>query len=277
MSGLTKTSFAFSAALTALALGACGPIHQDEGIDPPLPDHEASCTGEPGLPGATGGAGGGIFVRFGALQGLLTQLASAMRVEGGAGGLPGAHGLPLPPPERRVEGSPGQRGMTGSAHFEHVPGFALDLTGVAQDDLLHASAGQLTIKTRTLDYGPLRIKRLIVDPGVTLKLSGGWIIEADEVLVGPGAAIIVSDRGERTQNVLGNTVGDEGGTLVLRARKLDLLGDLVVSGRAGEQGQPGHPGGRLELELGELRLGPGVVLDASGGAGGQGKAGRSCY
>jgi len=258
-----------------LALSACGPLYHAEGIDPDDPA-EPACLGEPGLPGVPGGPGGTINLRYSSLQGSVAQLKAALRVEGGAGGLPGPYGEPAPPPEARAEGILGPQGAAGQAQLDQVSGLTFDQTGIADDDALHASAGNLYIKTKTLDAGPLRVKRLTVAPGVTLKLSGGWIIEADEVLVGPGAAIIVSDLGQKTHNVLGNTVGDKGGALVLRARKLELLGDLVLSGRPGEPEQAGNAGGQLELELGELHLGPTSVIDVGGGAGGQGNAGRSC-
>ena len=216
-----------------------------------------------------------IFVRFGALQGSLTQLASAMRVEGGAAVCPAPTVCPCRRPSAGSRGArdsadDGQRALRRRPRLRAGPDRrrpgrpAARLGGAAddqdQDARLRAAA----------DQAPDR------DPGVTLKLSGGWIIEADEVLVGPGAAIIVSDRGERTQTCWATPSAT-------RAARWCCASASSTSGRsrrvrsrrgAGAARAPRRPAG---AGAGGAAAGPGVVLDVSGGAGGQGKAGRSCY
>jgi len=251
-------------------LAACGGIEEDTTLRPVGP----TGLGEPGEPGAPGGAGGRVTVRYGALQQASpAELLDALDVVGGGGGAPGAHGEP--DPAGAAPARPGADGRDGSPSLWQDPGLALDLSGVEPDDALLVSAGDIYLKTKLLQ-GPLRVRRVVVAPGVSLQLSGGWVIEADEVLVSPGASIVVSDRGEKTKDVLGSAVGHHGGDLVLRARKLELYGDIIASGEAGATGEAGGDGGQVLVEAETLLLGDGAGIHAAGGAGGAGADGQAC-
>jgi hypothetical protein len=262
--------------LIALTLTGCGLY--DATHDQVVEDEPPGCVGEPGKPGAPGGDGGNITVRYLRVEGPVNQLVAGLQVNGGQGGLRGLHGEPRPLsiPLQTQEQDRGPEGRAGGVAVYQVPELQVDLDDIQPDDALFVSAGELYLKTKTIGPGPLRVRKMVVAPNVSLELSGGWIIEAEQIVISPGASIVVTDRGDRSKNVMGSTVGHAGGSLVLRASKLELYGDIVASGRAGEQGQPGHPGGEVLLEAEQLVIGNSFLVDAGGGAGGQGGPGASC-
>lgn len=252
-----------------LGLAACGGLEPGEGLPEQVPPQPSSCTRQPGLPGGKGGDGGRIELRYRTLEGTdVHDLLAALQADGGRAGAPG-----FPPPDP----IPVNDGKPGKVELEQDPDLVVTLPpDVAPDDELLVSSGNIYLKTKTIDAGPLRVRRVEIAPGATLRLSGGWVIEADEVTVHPGASIVISDLGDRTENVFGNTVGSKGGTLVLRARRLELDGAIIAAGLPGEPTQPGQPGGILKLELEQLRLGSEAAIDVGGGDGGAGEAGRAC-
>jgi hypothetical protein len=264
----------FALTLTTTMLVACG------GEDPTLDENgreTKSCRGTQGTPGSAGGAGGSVTVRFAALeQTPMKDLVAAIHVDGGKGGAGGAHGEPIPA-GHEIAAASGDSGKPGRTEVSHHSGLSLAsaLQGIDADDALYVTSGEIYLKTQMLE-GPLRVRRLVVAPGVDLKLSGGWVIEAEEVVVSPGASIIISDLGERTKNVFGNTVGENGGDLVLRARRLELHGDIIASGVPGAAGKNGGKGGRLLIEAESLHLGAEGGIHAAGGDGGAGAPGTSC-
>ena len=254
-------------------LVACGGVEDDPSSG--LPGETGRCQGGQGTPGADGGAGGSVTVRFKNLEQTLgNDLGSTIHVDGGKGGAGGAHGAPIAA-GHEPRAAHGQDGQSGSTQVQ--PGLWSDsfLQGIATDDVLYVTPGEIYLKTKMLE-GPLRVHRLVVAPGVDLKLSGRWIIEADEVVVSPGASIIISDLGERTRNVFGNTVGESGGDLELRARRLELHGDIIASGVPGAPGERGGDGGRVLIEVESLLLGAEAGVHAAGGDGGVGSPGSSC-
>jgi hypothetical protein len=266
----SKSAFVSRVVLVPLlGLAACGGIEPGEGLPEQVPPQPASCTRQPGQPGGPGGDGGRVEVRYRTLEGAdVHELVAMLQADGGQAGAPG-----FPPPDQPAVTD----GKPGVVEVEQDSELVVTLPpDVAPDDELLVSSGNIYLKTKTIDAGPLRVRRVEIAPGTTLRLSGGWVIEADEITVHPGASIVISDLGDRTENVFGNTVGSKGGALVLRARRLVLDGAIIAAGLPGEPTRPGQPGGIVKLEVEQLRLGSEAAIDVGGGDGGAGEDGRAC-